>query len=212
MPPTPHDPPRESETMKFIDRAFLMTLAAFTLGAGTGVLATLTLLPLDLLIGRLIVVRLLEPVQAASTFGSAVLVLLIFANNAVAVFLSFLYPLILGKVRWTPTPSARTMQRLLAAFSVLIGFLIGFFNLGATLGWAWESGGWIRLNHLLAVSWLHVPIEFLAVLICVAEPLRIMCEPRHDGITQSLRSDLVLLVASLIVLLGSAAIEVLLRV
>ena len=198
--------------MKFIDRALLITLAAFTLGACVGALATLTLLPLDLLIGTLIVVRLLEPAQAASMFGSAVLVLLIFANNAVAVLLSFLYPLILGKVRWTPTPSARTMQRLLAWFSVLAGFLIGFFNIGATLGWVWENGGWVRLDRLLTMSWLHAPIEFIAVLICVAEPLRIMWGPRHDGIAQSVRSDLVLLMASLIVLLGSAAIEVLFRV
>lgn len=197
--------------MKYVDRAFALTLIAFALGSVLGAVAALTLPPVDLLVGGLVAVRVVGPLRAVSTLGSAALVLLVFVNNVLVVSLSFLYPLILGKARWTPTPSVKAMRRLLAWYSLLVGSTIGFFNLGAILGWAWLTGGPSLLGTLVAASWLHAPIEFVAVLVSVAEPLRISPAPNRKVIPRSLRLDLPLAVTSVIFLLGSAIIEVLLR-
>jgi len=195
--------------MKFIDRAFAITVAAFALGSVTGVLAVSTLPALNTFVGTLLTVRLLGPVREASIFGSIALVLLIFGNNSITVFLSFLYPFVLGKVRWTPAPSLGTMNRLLAWFSGLAGFLIGFFDLGATLGWAWKNGGLLWVHRLLATSWLHGPLEFLFVLLAVAEPLR-LTKITGGGIApvDTLKEDWKLLCISLVGLLASAIVEV----
>ena len=198
--------------MKFIDRAFATTVAVFALGSVAGALAVSSLPPLRVMIGTLLVVRLLKPVQEASLFGSSVLVMLIFANNSTTVLLSFVYPLILGKVRWTPTPSQKTMKLLLGGFSALAGFLIGFLNLGAILAWAWENGGWLMLQHLLAVSWLHGPVEFLFILLAVAEPLRLRgIANRGIGLVDAVKEDWKLICICLIGLLASAIVQVLAR-
>ena len=199
--------------MKFIDRAFAITLTAFALGSVTGALAIFTLQPFKTFVGALLLARLLAPVREVSVFGSAALVLLIFANNSATVLLSFLYPIILAKVRWTPTPPAKTMRHLLAWFSVLAGFLIGFFNLGATLTWAWESRGPTRFDRLLASSGLHGPFEFLFILLAVAEPFRLtMTGVGWGELSSAIRKDWKLLCFCLIGLLISATVEVLVRV
>jgi len=195
--------------MKFLDRAFAITVAAFTLGSATGVVAVSTVPALNTFVGTLLTVRLLGPVREASTFGSIALILLIFGNNSITVFLSFLYPFILGKVRWTPAPSPGTMNRLLAWFSELAGFLIGLFDLGATLGWAWKNGGGLWVHQLLATSWLHGSLEFLFVLLAVAEPLR-LTKTTGEGIApvDTLKEDRKLLCICLVGLLASAIVEV----
>ena len=195
--------------MKFIDRAFAITVAAFALGSVTGALAVFALPPLNTFVGTLLTVRLLGPVREASMFGSIALVLLIFGNNSITVFLSFLYPFVLGKVRWTPAPSLETMNRLLAWFSGFAAFLIGFFDLGATLGWAWVNGGGLWAYRLLVTSWLHGPLEFLFVLLAVAEPLR-LTKITGGGIAlvDTLKEDWKLLCICLVGLLASAIVEV----
>jgi hypothetical protein len=195
--------------MKFIDRAFAITVAAFALGSVTGAVAVFALPPLNTFVGTLLTVRLLGPVREASMFGSIALALLIFGNNSITVLLSFLYPFILGKVSWTPAPSLGTMNRLLAWFSGLAGFLIGFFDLGATLGWAWEKGGGLWVYRLLARSWLHGPLEFLFVLLAVAEPLRLTkMKDRRISLVDAVKEDWKLFCICLLGLLASAMIEV----
>jgi hypothetical protein len=97
----------------------------------------------------------------------------------------------------------------LATFSLLAGGLIGFFNLGATLMLASQLAGSALVSRLLATSWLHASLEFLFVLICVAEPLRLAWQ-RIEGtaISRFLWADINMLFISLIGLLASAAIEV----
>jgi hypothetical protein len=98
---------------------------------------------------------------------------------------------------------------LLTAFSLLTGGLLGFFNLGATLMLVQKIGGPTLLNALLRTSWLHGPIEFLLVLACVAEPLRLTLRPLNgDEIVRFLRADAKLLFICLVGLIASAAIEV----
>lgn len=196
--------------MKFIDRAFATTLTAFAIGSFTGALAVSTFPPMNTFVGTLLAVRLLAPVQEVSVFGSTALVLLIFANNSTTVLLSFLYPFILGKVHWTPTPSPKTTKRLLAWFTLLAGFLIGFFNLGAILMWALESGGWPRLYRLLVTSWLHGPLEFLFILLAVAEPLRLAeSADGWTGLVEAVKEDWKLISICLVGLLASSVVEVL---
>jgi hypothetical protein len=104
------------------------------------------------------------------------------------------------------------MIRLLAAFSLLTGGLLGFFNLGATLMLVAELRGPSTVNGLLATSWVHAPLEFLFVLVCVSEPLRLAVR-RVGGeeIKGFLHADANLFFISLLGLLASAAIEVFAR-
>jgi hypothetical protein len=135
--------------------------------------------------------------------------LLILANNSVPPFLSFLYPLIIGKVKWTPSLSEGTENFLLVAFSELCGFLIGFFDLGAILMFAWQTGGGGFVNLLLARSYVHGPLELLLVLLCVAEPMRLVRSRRGNmKLVKALMRDLWLLVFCVIGLLITAAVEV----
>ncbi len=195
--------------MKFIDRAFGATLLAFVIGSLAGALLIRFSSTFREFMAFLINTRAIVPVRAASAVGGVVVMLLVFTNNCIPCVLSFLYPLIIAKVRWTPPIRNSTRNRLLTGFSLLTGGLIGFFNLGATLTLVSEIGGPTMLNRLLAASWLHAPMEFLFVLVCVAEPLRIVARPMGTkGIIRFLRADLELLFISLIGLLASAAIEV----
>lgn len=195
--------------MKFIDRAFGATLVAFVIGSLAGVLLTAFSSAFRDFMAFLVNTRAIVPVRGASALGGVAVMLLVFANNCVPVALSFLYPLIIAKVRWTPPLRSSARNRLLTGFSLLTGGLIGFFNLGATLTLVSEIGGPAMLNRLLGASWLHAPLEFLFVLICVAEPLRIVVRRiGGKGIIKFLRGDLELLFISLIGLLASAAIEV----
>ncbi len=197
--------------MRFIDRAFGVTLLAFVLGSLAGALLTGISPPLRAFMTLLLNSRTIEPLRAAAALSETTVALLVFANNCLPVALSFLYPLVIIKVRWIPPLKKNVRNRLLGAFSLLTGALLGFFDLGASLMLVSELGGISMLNRLLAISWLHAPLEFLLVLVCVAEPLRIVESRTGKEITRLLRADLMLLFVSMIGLLGSAAIEVFLR-
>ena len=195
--------------MKFIDIAFGATLVAFGLGSIAGALIIVLSPTFREFLLFLINLRVITPVRAAFSLGTVTVMLLIFFNNCIPVALSFLYPLILGKVRWTPPIRKVIVIRLLAAFSLLAGSLLGFFNLGATLTLVAELRGISTVNGLLATSWIHAPLEFLFVLVCVSEPLRLAVRRvRGDEIVRFLRADASLLFISLVGLLASAAIEV----
>ncbi|MGA2791030.1 MAG: hypothetical protein ABSF00_09705 [Candidatus Bathyarchaeia archaeon] len=195
--------------MRYVDRAFGGTLAALILGSLAGSLLTALLAPFRSFMAFLLNTRAIIPVRAASAVGDVAVTLLIFANNCVPVVLSFLYPLIIAKVRWTPPLRDQARNQLLTTFSLLTGGLVGFFNLGATLMLASELGGLTLLIRLLETSWLHGPLEFFFVLVCVAEPSRIVGRrSESDGIVGSMRADMILLLISLIGLLVSASIEV----
>ena len=89
---------------------------------------------------------------------------------------------------------------------------MGFFNLGATLTLVAELRGPSMVNGLLASSWVHAPLEFLFVLACVSEPLRLALR-RIDAkeIAKFLHADANLFFICLVGLLASAAIEVFAR-
>ena len=195
--------------MKFIDAAFGATLVAFSLGSLAGAFVTAFSLTFREFMLLLINSRVIAPVRAASQSGSLALMLLIFLNNCVPVALSFVYPLIIGKVHWTPPMPTVVRNRLLIAFSLLTGGLLGFFNFGATLMLVAEMKGPTLVNALLRTSCVHAPLEFLFVLACVAEPLRLTWRGGEGGaIVKCLRSDAKLLLLCLIGLLASAVIEV----
>ena len=199
--------------MKFIDIAFGATLVAFGLGSLAGALITASSPLFRVFMLFLLSSRVVAPVQAATELGSLALTLLIFLNNCIPVALSFVYPLIIAKVHWTPPLQAASRKRLLAGFSLLAGGLVGFFNLGATLMLVAEVRGVDFATALLWRSWVHGPLEFLFVLACVAEPLRLALRPRNGSdIVRSLRADAKLLAICFIGLLASAAIEVLVGV
>lgn len=198
--------------MKFIDRAFGATLLAFLTGSLAGALLTAASLSFRESMGFLLNMRAIVPVRAASAVGGVAVMLLVLGNNSIPVVLSFLYPLIIAKVRWAPPLRSPTRNRLLTAFSLLTGGLVGFFNLGATLMLVSEVGGLTLVNRLLSASWVHGPLEFFFVLLCVAEPLRVVGRRSGgNGIVGSVREDLKLLFICLIGLLVSSAIEVFAR-
>jgi hypothetical protein len=195
--------------MRFIDIALAATLVAFGLGSLAGALLTAFSLTFREFILILIRLRIVAPVRAATDFGRLAIMLLIFLNNCIPVALSFAYPLIIGKVRWTPPLRTSLRNGLLTAFSLLTAALLGFFNLGATLMIIEEIRGTASVNALLQTSWLHAPLEFLLVLACVAEPLRLTQRRANgDEIVRLLRADLKPLIICLVGLLLSAAIEV----
>ena len=182
---------------------------AFGLGSLAGALVTVLSSTFREFLLLLINSRVITPVRVASSLGAVAVMLLIFLNNCIPVALSFSYPLMLGKVRWTPPIQKVTLIRFLTAFSLLTGGLLGFFNLGATLTLVAELRGPSMVNGLLATSWVHAPLEFLFVLSCVAEPLRLAVRRAEgDEIVGFLRADANLFFISLIGLLASAAIEV----
>ena len=194
--------------MKFIDIALGATLVVFGLGSLAGALVTAFSSAFREFLLLLINSRVITPVRTASSLGTVALMLLIFFNNCIPVVLSFAYPLILGKVRWTPPIRKNAMFQLLAAFSLLTAGLLGFFNLGAVLTLVEELKGPSGVNGLLATSWMHAPLEFFFVLECVSEPLRLAVRRiSGDEIVRFLRSDGNLFIISILGLLASAAIE-----
>jgi len=195
--------------MKFIDIAFGATLVAFGLGSLAGTAVTAYSLTFRGFLLLLINSRLVAPVRAATALGGIAVMLLIFLNNCVPVALSFAYPLVIGKVRWEPPLRKATANRLLTALSLLTGSLLGFFNLGATLTLVAELRGPAMVMRLVETSWVHAPLEFLFVLVCVAEPLRLALQEKgRENFVKLLRGDASLLFICLIGLLASAAIEV----
>jgi len=195
--------------MKFIDFAFGITVVAFSLGSLAGAFVTAFSLTFRGFMLLLINLRLIAPIRAASESGEVTLMVLIFLNNCVPVALSFVYALIICKVPWTPPMRTAARNRLLTAFSLLTGGLLGFFNLGATLMLVVDVRGPTIVNGLMQTSWVHAPLEFLLVLLCVAEPLRLTRFSKTvDEILKQLRSDAKFLPLCLTGLLVSSAIEV----
>ena len=195
--------------MRFIDIAFVATLVAFCLGALAGAIVTALSLSFRVFMLLLINTRVIAPVRAASESGKIALMLLIFLNNCVPIILSFVYALILCKVHWEPPMRAVVRKRLLTAFSLLTGGLLGFFNLGATLMLVVQMRGPTVVTALVQSSWVHAPLEFLFVLVCVAEPMRLTRRTEGlDEVLKNLHSDAKVLSLILIGLLVSAAIEV----
>jgi hypothetical protein len=90
---------------------------------------------------------------------------------------------------------------------MIAAFLLGFLDLGATLGSVLFIRGASLLIYLLSHSWLHAPIEFTLVLIGISEPARIALREYDSPAFPFRRDDAILLLACLIGLLVSATIE-----
>lgn len=194
--------------VRVIDRAFGISVLAFCAGAVIG--APVVFLPgLPEFVTVILRVRMTTPLQVVSEFGGIAVFLLVFLNNSIAVVLSFLYPFIMTKIHWTPPMTQQRMLLFMGFFTVLSSFLIGFFDLGAILGVVWLLSGAKGVSLLLSSAWVHGPLEFFLVLICVAEPLRVT-QRSYDIVDQAktLQSDFRILLACLLGLLVSAGIEV----
>jgi hypothetical protein len=194
--------------VRFIDRPFAFSLSTFGVGALTGFLVAVLVPAFRDTMIEMLQVRVLEPVRGAMILGGLAVVILIFANNAVPVLLSFLYPILLARIHWTPPLTRSRRGLLLTGYSLLAAYLVGFFDLGASLGSIlFERGGSVVIS-LLRHSWLHGPIEFTLILLCIAEPARIAARGGNGSrITSFDREDGVLLLGSLIGLLAAAMLE-----
>lgn len=197
--------------MRFLDRTFAVATGLFTVGSLTGFLVVLLVPPVRALMISIFQVRMLTPVQTVSGLGNGALLGLIFLNNSLPPLLSYLYPLIISRVEWTPPLTAKRRSLFMLSFTALCSFLIGMFNLGAVLAVAWVIGGVSLLLHLLSTSFVHGPLEFLFVLLCVAEPLRIIWTPKGNETNRAraiLLDDGKLLLICLLGLFVSAVVEV----
>lgn len=192
--------------MKIIDHAFGITLLWFLLGASAGFFTLYSIKFLQQFMANVLQYRLIGPIRAVSAAGTAAVLLFVFANNMLPVLLSFLYPVLLRKINWTPPLSENKLNWYLSSYSKLCGFLIGFFDLGGTLTVAYIEGGQALIERLIAYSWLHGPLEFLFVLLAVAEPLRLTAT-RNVG-----RKNLRLILICVMGLFACALVEVYLGV
>jgi len=198
--------------MDFIDRPFVISALTFGFGSVTGFLFSAVFPALRGAMVALLLVRVLEPLQSAVTIGSAAVVLLIFINNAVPVLLSFLYPILVAKISWTPPLTRSKTQALFSGYSLLAAFLLGFIDLGATLGTILYERGASFATSLLNHSWVHGPIEFTLILLAISEPARIASRQVSSGLVLFERKDRVLLFSCLLGLLASAILEFALNV
>jgi len=197
--------------MRFIDRALGLAVAAFFAGAFVGALSV-SLSPNARDFALLLVqARIVVPMRAVSRFGNVMVFTAIFLNNSVPVFLSFLYPFALGRIKWTPPLTVRRRSILLGSYTIITAFLAGLFSLGAPIAIASALGGPVLVTSFLAEARIHGPLELAFVLVCIAEPLRIIPSSGGDLVGR-LSEDRWLLPLSLAGLLASAAIEVFLRV
>jgi hypothetical protein len=196
--------------MRFIDRALGLAVGVFFAGAFAGVLlVNLSSSARDFAL-LLLQARVVVPMRAVSGFGNVIVFTAIFLNNSVPVFLSFLYPFALGKINWTPPLTVRRRSIFLGSYTIITAFLTGLFSLGAPIGVASALGGLVVVTSFLSEARIHGPLELAFVLVCIAEPLRII--PSSEGdLVRRLREDRWLLPLSLAGLLASAAIEVFLR-
>ena len=186
-----------------------LAFAIFLLGSLAGSILVVTV---PLVRGPLILflqARMISPINAVSHFGKAALTLLVFVNNTIPALLSFLYPLIIANVNWTPPLTRRNKRILLGGFSGVCAFLVGFFGFGIALAIGWVVGGRFLFFNLLASATVHGPLEILFVLLCSSEPLRLAEQHDRIELMTHLRQDLKLLIFCLFGLLLSAAIEVL---
>jgi hypothetical protein len=193
--------------MKYLDRPFAAAVVLFLLGSVLGAFLVIMLPPIRGPVIGLLQARLVTPIKVASQFGNLALLLLVFINNSIPAALSFAYPFILVRVNWTPTLTRKKRRLLLSCFTWLCALLIGFFGLGVALSIGWLFGGIVLLGALVRGAWIHGPIEIIAVLLCVSEPLRLAGYDRTE-LTRHLQMDLKFLTICLIALSVSAAIEV----
>lgn len=192
----------------YFDRPFAISLVIFGVGSVAGFLLAGLVPFFRGLMMEMFQVRVLGPVESALTLGGFAVVVLIFANNAVPVLLSFLYPILLARVHWTPPLTRSKSELLLTAYSLLTAFLLGFLDLGAASGSILFEQGASTMSYVLRHSWLHGPVEFLLVLLCVAEPARIAARKYSgSGIAPYDHKDAILLFVSLLGLLASAILE-----
>lgn len=197
--------------MRFIDRPLVLTMAVFLIGAFIGAILVVLSSNIREFAIMLLQARMLSPVQTVSHLGNIAVFLLIFVNNCVPAVLSFIYPLVLARIKWTPPLTERRNFLLLSGYTFVAAFLIGFFSLGAPLATGWVLGGTSMLFSLISTASVHGPLEFAFVLVCVAEPLRIARATRED-VAERLFDDRELLAVSVLGLLASATIEVFLKV
>jgi hypothetical protein len=197
--------------MRFIDRALALTVAVFLIGAFIGAILVVLSSNIREFSIMLFQARMLSPVQTASHLGDVAVFLLISVNNCVPAVFSFIYPLVIARVKWTPPLTERRNFLFLSGYTFVAAFLIGFFSLGAPLATGWVLGGTSTLFSLISTAKVHGPLEFAFVLVCVAEPLRIARATK--GMTPSAPlDDWPLLAVSILGLLGSSAIEVFLNI
>ena len=197
-------------SMKFIDRAFALTITVFLAGACAGAVLVVLSVSARSLVTSMLQSRMLAPLQAVSPFGNFAVFLLVFLNNSVPVVLSFAYPFALCKIAWTPPLTDQRRFIFLISYTFAVAFLVGFFSFGAPLSVAWLAGGAKLSLSLLSGAWIHGPLEFGFVLVCVAEPLRIAWVTLEKSL-RMLSDDRVLLLVSIAGLLASAGVEVFLR-
>ena len=76
---------------------------------------------------------------------------------------------------------------------MVVCILDRIFGLGVALSIGWLFGGLVLLITLLRGAWVHGPIELLAVLLCVSEPLRLAEQRDQVDLKASLRRDFRLL-------------------
>jgi hypothetical protein len=198
--------------MRYFDRSFFTAVALFFLGSILGAFLMLGLPSIRGVIIGLLEARLLTPVRTVSQFGNAALLLLVFLNNSIPPLLSFAYSFLIIKVSWTPPLTLQKRRVLLSCFTWLCAFLVGLFGFGMTLSVGWLLGGRELLFNLVRSAWVHGPIELGAILLCVSEPLRLAEQRDQTDLRASLRLDFRLLSVCLLMLVLSAAIEVLVGV
>jgi hypothetical protein len=197
--------------MKFIDRPFGLTVTVFLTGASAGAGLTIFSQSVRELTIALLQARMISPIQTVSHFGDIAVFLLILLNNSVPAVLSFVYPLAILRIKWTPPLTKQRYFLFLGGYTFIVAFLVGFFSLGAPLGTGWVLGGTEILLSLISGALVHGPLEFAFVLVCVAEPLRIARLTREVA-AERLSNDWELLAVAIVGLLVSGAIEVFLGI
>jgi len=195
--------------MRYLDRSFVLAVVMFLLGSLVGGFFVLTVPSIRGPLITLLQTRMLAPIRTVSRFGSAALILLVFLNNSLPAALSFIYPLMIAKINWTPPLSAGKKRALLGYYTWLCAFLVGLFGFGVALAIGWIVGGGSMFFNLVTGASVHGPIELLSILLCVSEPMRLAQQCDHIDLMTGLRRDRRLLVFCLSMLLLSAAIEVL---
>jgi hypothetical protein len=198
--------------MKYLDRSYAAIVTVFFAGAITGAITVVLDSNAADFAMTLLQARMLSPIRTASHFGNLAVFLLIFLNNSVPVVLSFVYPLVITSIKWTPPMSNRRRSLFFASYSFIVAFFTGFFSLGAPLAISWMLVGSKAVPALFSEMWIHGPLELALVLACVAEPLRLAWVREGVGSRGKLVGDRGLLAFSIAGLLVAAAMEVFLRV
>jgi hypothetical protein len=194
--------------LRFFDRPLAMVCAIFLLGSLVGASSIILFPGFRESFEVTLQLRMISPIETAANIGPLALFLLVFLNNSIPPVLSFIWPLAITEIPWTPPLTERRSGLLLRGFACISSFLTGFFGIGAILGLTLVTSGTGAVAILITSARIHGPLELFLVLICIAEPLRLARQPRITGLRGRLRGDLVLLWVALAGLFVSAAIEV----